>query len=177
MIAILLTVICLAVPAVAALVEFVVSAGLSERHHSHHDTYVMSSATSSVFVMAMVFMGVLGLVFAWLCRVNVFNADEVTVLGFFASFEVVVCIMWLAMRRYNVSTYDTYMEITPFVGPKRVINYSDIEHLRWSGFSGLAGSRSISVIVNGKNAGTLLGSLDLEQILLRINRDDLFDDN
>ena len=91
--------------------------------------------------------------------------------------QVVVCIMWLAMRRYNVSTYDTYMEITPFVGPKRVINYSDIEHLRWSGFSGLAGSRSISVIVNGKNAGTLLGSLDLEQILLRINRDDLFDDN
>lgn len=171
----LLLVACIAVPIAAAVMELYVNSRLSERHHSHHDTYSMPTVIFSVLVIAMVFMGVLGCLLVWLCHMHVFNADETVMLSFFASFEIVMFVMWYVMRRYNVSTYADHMEVTPFVGKTRSIKYEDIEHLRWSGSKPPATDRSISVIVDGKIAATILGSLDIEQILLSINRDDILD--
>lgn len=162
-------------PLVAMILELLSGGGLIERHHSHHDTYVISNIMSRVLVMAMVFMGLLGIMLSWLCMMEVFAADETVMLGFFASFVDVMFVMWFAMRRYLVCTYDDRMEVVPLVGRRRTVRYDEIEQLRWSSAFTLMGNRSISVIVDGKVAVQLLGTLDLEQILLRINRDDAFE--
>lgn len=165
-----LLIICL--PVVAVLMLWANDSGMTERHHSHHDTYVISGIMSRVLVMAMLFMGLLGVVLSWLCAMGVFYADETVVLGFFAGFVVVMFVMWFSMSRYLVCTYDDHMEIVPLIGRRRSIRYDDIEELRWSSAFMLVGNRSISVIVDGKVAAQLLGTLDLEQILLRIDRND-----
>lgn len=163
-------------PTIAVVLEFMNSVRLSERHHSHHDTYGVSIVMLSVLVMAMVFMGLLGLVLSWLCYVGVFHADGTVMLGFFSSFVLVMFVMWMAMRRYHVSTYDDYMVITPYVGKSQTIHYDKIERLRWSGSRSFFGDRSLSVIVGGKVVAVLVGVVDIEQILQSINRTDILDE-
>lgn len=171
----LLITVTIALAIVAAIIEWIGDIDMVERHHSHHDTYVISGIMSRVLVMALLFMGLLGVMLGWLCMVGVFEADETVMLAFFASFEVVMFVMWLSMRRYLVCTYDDYMEVVPLFGRRRTIYYDDITELRWSSAFTLVGNRSLSVIVDGKVAAQLLGTLDLEQILLRINRLDVLE--
>ena len=72
------------IPVVALAFEHVGNVRISERHHSHHDTYVVPVEFTRSLVLAMTFMAVLGLLVAWLCERDVFLADAVVVLGFFA---------------------------------------------------------------------------------------------
>lgn len=171
----LLIAVCAGTPLIAVLINWVNDADMTERHHSHHDTYVISGIMSRVLVLAMIFMGLLGIMLSWLCMVGVFDGDETVMLGFFSSFVVVTFAMWFSLRRYLVCTFEDHLEIVPLIGPRRSIRYDDIELMRWSSAFTLVGSRSLSVIVNGKVAAQLLSTLDLEQILLRINRDDVLE--
>ncbi|MDO5118454.1 MAG: hypothetical protein Q4D48_00075 [Coriobacteriales bacterium] len=172
---VVLAAICIVLPTIAMLAEWIVSARLSERHHSKHDTYVIPFALTGALSLAMFFMGLLGILLSWLCYVGVFRADITTMIGFFASFVVVMFVMWSALRRYRVATFDDHLEVTPFAGRKQIIKYSDIDRMRWSTPFGLTGNRSILISVDGEVQAVLIGTFDLDQILLRINRNDVLD--
>lgn len=160
---------------VAALIEWGSDLGISERHHSHHDTYVVSGAFTRALVFAMIFMGCMGVVFCWLCRIGVFAASTVVVAGFFVAFIVVMFAMWALMRRYKVVTYDDRMEVTPFVGRTVEVRYADITEMEWANPWTVSDMPSIHVMVGDRYVATLWSALDLEQILQRINRYDVLE--
>lgn len=176
MIPIVLLAIAIGLPTIAVITEFVFSTRLTERHHRHHDTYSVSIIMLSTVVMAMLFMGLLGVLLFWLCHVGVFKAEANVILGFFSSFVLVMFVMWLAMRRYHVSTYDEYMEITPFVGRTCTVRYDQIERLHWSGSRSPYSGRSLSVVVGERVVAVLVGLVDVDQIVQRINRQDLMEE-
>lgn len=169
----LLAATCAVFPIIAMLLEWVFDVRLSERHHSKHDTYVISSALTGALALAMLFMGLLGLILSWLCHVGVFRANNTSMIGFFASFVLVMFVMWMALRNYRVATYDDHLEVTPFIGRMRSIRYQDIEQLRWTSSWLPTSNRSLSIIVNGESVAVLIGTFDIDQILLRINRNDV----
>lgn len=166
-------IIAVAVPVIVSLLEWLRSGDMSERHHSHHDTFVIGASLSRSLVAAMIFMGVTGLVFGWLCEIDVFEADTAVVLGFFDGFLVVALVIWFVMRRYRVALYRDHMIVTPFVGPPVAVRYEDISSMEWTGYRSGSGYRNLTVFVDGERATTLWGGLDLEQILMRIDRFDV----
>jgi len=113
---VILTVATVGMPVLAALIERIGSVGISERHHSHHDTYVLSSAFSRALVLAMLFMGLMGIILGWLCSVGVFVANAVVILSFFVAFLTVMFVLWITIRRFKVALFDDQMVVTPFVG-------------------------------------------------------------
>lgn len=162
-----------AIPLAASLVDVTGGSGISERHHSHHDTYGISNALLRALLIAMIFMSGVGLILTWLCQVGVFDARPSVVLGFFESFLIVCFVLWLCMRRYRVVTYDSYMVVTPFVGSPIRIDYDRISALRWRLSWMWTASRGIEVFVGGKRVAFLWGALDTEEILMRIDRYDV----
>jgi hypothetical protein len=84
-------------------------------------------------------------------------------------------VMWAALRRYRVATFDDHLEVTPFIGKMRTIRYADIERMSWSKPLGISPNRSILIQVDGEVRAVLVGTFDLDQILLRINRNDVLD--
>lgn len=168
-----LSAIAVGMPLLSIFIELAGSAGISERHHSHHDTFVISSALTRSVVLSMVFMGVTGLLLTWLCALSVFRADPTVVLSFFSSFIFVAFFMWLIMRRYRVSLYDDFMDVRPFFGGMRSVNYADIESMEWAGVRVGTGYRDLVVYEDGDVFTRIPGVLDIEQILLRIDRYDV----
>lgn len=161
------------VPLLALVADRVSGPRIAERHHGHHDTYSVSIAFMRSLVFAMLFMGGVGLILSWLCRVGVFDARPSIVLGFFSSFLVVCFCMWFGMRRYRVVTYDTYLTVTPFIGRRVRVNYDEITGLTWlSNWNGPT-ARNIRVEVGGRPVATLWGALDTDEILMRIDRYDV----
>ena len=65
-------------PIFALLFEHVGNVRISERHHRHHDTYVVPVAFTRGLVLAMAFMSVLGLVLGWLCAALEFLPGSLT---------------------------------------------------------------------------------------------------
>ena len=165
------------IPAIAVILEWSAAARTASRHHTHHDTYVVATSLSRAMVVSMVFMGLMGLFLGKLTSDGVFagSADARVVLGFFVAFLGVLFVIWLALRRYQVKLYDGYMEVTPFIGPNVEIAYDDIDSMVWSGIRAGTGYQNLGVYVDGKRAATLLGILDIDQILMRINRFDVLD--
>ena len=161
-----------ALPVVACLIEWAGSAGISERHHSHHDTYVISSALSRSLAFAMVLMGAIGLMLGWLCDVGGFDVSADVVVPFFSSFVIVVFVLWAFMRRYRVSLYDDFMDVRPYIGHMRTVKYDQIERMEWTGVRCGTGFRSLVIYPAGEHPVKLPGVLDLEHILVRIDRDD-----
>ena len=168
-----LMVVAIVIPVLAALIETMGGVGIAERHHSHHDTYVVETSFSRALVIAMFFMGIVGIVLSWLCTMGVFIASPLVVITFFVAFLVVMFSMWICMRRYRVATYEEYMDITPFVGGNIHVVYRDIERMEWYGPRSGTGYRNLMVYVDGRPVGMLWGILDLEQILMRVDRYDV----
>jgi hypothetical protein len=173
--AIQFTLIAVLIPVVAGIMLWATSGDISERHHSHHDTYVMASTLSWSLVFSMVFMGALGILLEWLCMVGVFRANGVVVLGFFDAFLIVAFVYWLLLRRYKVVTYDDEMVVTPFLGKTVVIRYKDISAMEWTTSIITPKSRNVRVFVGHQRRALLWSVLDLNQILVRINRFDVLD--
>ena len=163
---------------VAALVLIVFrdsSSSIAERHHSHHDTYLIATTLIWSLVFAMVFMGALGAILGWLCMIEVFTADPVTVLVFFDSFLVVSFGYWLLLCRYKVVTYEDHLEVTPFFGKRQSIDYRDISALEWTPSFVIENGRNVRVFVGHRRRALLWGALDLDQILIRIDRFDVLE--
>lgn len=166
----------LGIPALVSALEWTLLNDIVERHHSHHDTYRVSNTLTHTLVMIMVFMGFLGVVLGWLCNVGVFRANSHVLLAFFLSFLGVSLLIWTWLHRYKVVTYDDRMHITPPIGTRRTIRYDEIESMKWHRSKSLLGYENLRVRVKGSyRRVTLWGMLDLEQILMRINRYDAID--
>lgn len=168
-----LLVVAVVVPVLALVVEHAGNVRISERHHSHHDTYVVPASFTRALVLAMAFMSALGLVATWLCQEGVFVESPLAVLGFFDAFVVTSFVLWLMLCRYRVSTFGDCMVVTPFVGPSVWVRYERIERLVWSGMRMESGFRGLDVWVDGRRAVRLLGIVDVEQIIMSIDRFDL----
>lgn len=171
----ILTVIAVGIPLAAAVLLWKNSGTIAERHHSHHDTYVVAGTLTWSLVFAMIFMGALGTLLGWLCTMGVFHMDPTVVLGFFDSFLVVSFLYWLLLRRYKVVTYDDRMEVTPFFGRTVEIPYARISAMEWTPSILMQSSRNVHVFVGTRRKAVLWGGLDLNQILIRINRFDVLD--
>ena len=170
---VLLAAVAVALPLVALVIEHAGNVRITERHHSHHDTYVVPASFTRSIVLSMVFMGVFGLLMGWLCSANVFAASHVTVLAFFDAYLVMSFALWLALCRYRVSTFSDCMVVTPFLGPRVWVAYAEIDRLAWSGLRMESGFRSLDVYVGGRRVVKLRGIVDIEQILMSIDRFDL----
>ena len=171
----LYTALAVAIPVAASIIVFTREVGISERHHSHHDTYVIGSTLTLMLVFTMIIMGAIGLLLGWLCLVGVFRASYTVVLGFFDAFLVITFLLWLLLRRYKVVIYDDHLEYTPFFGHKVTVAYDEISAMEWSPSILMPSSRSIRVFVGNRRRVLLWSGLDLDQILVRINRFDTLD--
>jgi len=163
------------IPLASSLLLFVYDVGISERHHSHHDTYVIGSNLMITLVLAMILMGGIGILLGWLCLIGVFWMDCSFVMSFFDAFLVVTFAFWLVIRRYKVTTYDDRLEITPFFGPRTAVAYDDISAMEWTPSILMPSRRNVVIYVGQKPVALLWSGLDLEQILVRINRFDVLD--
>ena len=169
----LLVVVAVLVPLVALVLEHAGNVRITERHHSHHDTYVVSAPFRRSLVLAMTFVAVLGLALAWLCEADVFVADAELPLVFADAFLVTCFVLWCFLCRYRVSTFGDCMVVTPLVGPRVWVRYDDIDRLEWRGMRMESGFRSLAVWVGGRRVVTLHGIVDVEQIIMSIDRFDL----
>lgn len=170
---VLLVAVAVVVPLVALVLEHAGNVRITERHHSHHDTYVVSAPFRRSIVLAMTFFSALGLVLAWLCEMDVFIDAGALALVFTDGFVLMCFVLWCFLCRYRVSTFRDCMTVTPFVGPRVWVRYDQIERLEWSGMRMESGFRSLVVWVDGRPAVTLLGIVDVEQIIMSIDRYDL----
>lgn len=161
------------VPSAAMVIEHVGNVRISERHHSHHDTYVVPVSFTRGLGLAMAFMGVLAVLLGWLCLEDVLAASELVVLGFFDAFLVTCFAMWLCLCRYRVSVFSDSMVVTPLVGRNVWVRYDEIERLEWTGMRMASGFRSLAVWVGGRRVATLLGIVDVEQVIMSMDRFDL----
>lgn len=168
-----LFVIALLVPSAAMVIEHVGDVRISERHHSHHDTYVVPVSFTRSLALAMGFMGVLGILLGWLCYEGFLGVSALVVLAFFDAFLVTCFAMWLCLCRYRVSVFSDSMVVTPIVGRNVWVSFDEIDRLEWTGMRMETGFRSLAVWVGGRRVTTLLGIVDVEQIIMSMDRFDL----
>ena len=64
------------------------------------------------------------------------------------------------------------MDVRPYLGSVRTIRYDKIERMEWRGVRCGTGFRSLEVISAGERPVRLPGVLDLEHVLVHIDRDD-----
>lgn len=160
------------IPLMALVFERAGNVRISERHHSRHDTYVVPVTFTRALTHAMLLMGFMGLVLGALCMTDVFSADPYAVMAFFDAFVVTTYVLWWHICRYKVSIFGDCMVVTPLVGPDIWVQYDQIERMEWTGFRKSSGYRDLDVIVDGRRMVRLHGIVDLEQILMRIDRFD-----
>lgn len=160
-------------PICAVAIERLTDAGLSERHHRHHDTFTISYILTRAIMWGMVGMSVLGIVLGWLCLTGAVLTRGDVVMGFFSSAVVVLFASWAFIRRYKVACYDDRMVVTPFLGGGRTVFFADIDRMEWSGFRKASGYRNLDVYVDGSQVVRLSGTVDIEQVLLHIDRFDV----
>lgn len=159
-------------PVIAVALSFLAGANLSERHHVHHDTYLVSLVVSRTFALVMVFMGVLGGLVGWLCHLGVFAAEAVVAESFFVAFQLTLLFMFVAAMRYQVTAYDDRMIVRQPFGPNKTIRYGDIASMEWRpSFLG-PNLRDLWIISKAGKRTRLWCLLDIEQLLLRIDRFD-----
>ena len=159
-------------PVLALLLEHMGNVRLSERHHRHHDTYVVPVSFARGLVLAMAFMSVLGFVLGWLCAMLEFLPSPLPVFAFFDAFIVTCFAGWAILNRYKVSVFDERLMITPFLGPDATVRYDRIDVMQWTGLRKGSGYRDLVIWAGGRRVGRLSGMVDIEQILMAIDRFD-----
>lgn len=168
----LLVIPAVALPALALLVERAGRVRISERHHSHHDTYVVPVSFTRSLVIAMAFMGCLGIVLAVACAMVEFFPTPDDVLVFFDSFIATAFLMWWVIRRYKVSVFSDHLVVTPFFGSHVLVLYDEIDLLEWAGTRKGSGYRDLVIWAGGHGTVRISGMVDVEQILMAIDRFD-----
>lgn len=95
-------------------------------------TPVPPELTNSL-VKAMVVMGGVGVVLGVLCLTGVFWQRYVFVLAFFDAFVICLFAAWLALCRHQVALFEDHMVVTPLLGRRVLVRYSDVDRLSWGG--------------------------------------------
>lgn len=165
----------LALPICTCILGVLTTPDISERHHTHHDTYSVSLVISRTLMLVMVFMGVLGALTGWLCHIGVFPADPVVPLAFFVSFQLTLFLLAVAVVRYQVMTYDDHMLVRRAFGRTRLVRYDQIERMRW--VSSLLGShlKDLRIYARDGRSVRVWSLLDVEQLLFSIDRFDVLE--
>lgn len=171
-----LMVVVFAMPVIAALIASLAGTDISERHHAHHDTYGVPLVASRALVLVMVFMGVLGGLVGWLCRLGVFATDPLVPLSFFVSFEVAILVLLIVFVRYQVMVYDDHITVRQAFVHSVSIPYDQIDDMEW--VWSFLGARTQDLRISAQDGTSLRvwSLLDIEQILLRIDLFDTLDD-
>lgn len=182
-----MTILCV-LPLVVVVRAWARTRDIPERHHAHHDSYAISSTLLLCNVVVIIFMSSIGIFLTSLCMSGTCNADAAVVCCFFAAFVTTVFGLWIILSRYCVATYENEMHVTPFIGSTRVIPYSAITRMKWLEFGALTGQQSLRVWAQRVRTPApevasstqlvacsvvIWGVLDIDQILLRINRFDV----
>lgn len=173
----LLILISIVIPVLACLFELGPTTTLSELHHKHFDSYRAQSALSGSLCMVMVLMGTLCLLFVILCNVGFFLISPIIIMGFFASFIVVMFVSWLATKHFQVITYRDYLVIYPFFGRYKKLFYKDIVRIRRGSVLEPLGYHSIYLYDGAGRHYFIWGALDVDNIMLKVNRFDVFDEH
>ncbi len=170
------------IPALVALLceHFFSSFRISERHHAHHDTYLVPPLFTRGVALCMVLFALLGDMIGVMCLMRVFSADPTVCLAFFDAAVITMWVLWATLCRYKVSIFEANEEhgrrvvITPLIGLPKVVRVDDITHMSWFGMRKNSGYRDLLFWENGKRLAHIWAIVDLEQILLHIDRFDAF---
>ena len=162
-------------PLGAAYVEGRDNVLIAERHHRHHDTYSVPPALTNSLVKAMVVMGLVGVLLGVLCLTGIFWQRYVFVLAFFDAFVITLFVAWVALCRHKVALFEDYMVVTPPLGHDVSVRYADIDRLVWGGVRHATGYRNLHIGVDGTYVACVLGVMDVEQVLLHLDRFDAFE--
>ena len=146
---------------------------IAERHHSHHDTYVVSPDFLRSLVVAMLIVGCVGVLLGIFCMIGLFDAGQEVLLAFAVAFNLTMFGMWLLLSRYKVSFFRDRGVITPFLGRDVCFFYNDVESLDWKGVRRSSGYRDLVVREKGGRALRIWGIVDIEQVLLHVDRFDV----
>lgn len=162
------------IPLLSASIEMLAGTRILERHHVHHDTYVVSPVVSRTLILVTVFMGVLGATVGWLCHLGVFTSDPSVPLAFFIMFQLTMLFIVIGSMRYQVMAYDDLMVVRPAYGFTRTIRYDQIDYMSWVSPFLTPHMRDVRVHSKTGDSVRLWSLLDIEQILLRIDCFDKF---
>ena len=89
------------------------------------------------------------------------------------AFELTLLLMVMAVVRYRVMAYDEYMIVWPPFGLPRTLYYDRIEHMEWrSSYLG-PHLRDLYVRTSDRKRARIWCLVDIEQVLLRIDRFDV----
>ena len=163
------------IPLFAGILMLLAATDLSERHHLHHDTYSISQAMPNTLVLVMVFMGVLGALTGWLCHLGVFGSDPIVPLGFFASFQMALLFAFFGVIRCRVMAYDDRMVVRPWIGRSKQVAYKDIVRMVRSLSLLSPHFHDLRVYTASGDRVRVSGLLDVEQMLVRIDRFDVLE--
>ena len=161
-------------PVVAAIVTMLSGLEMPERYHLHHDTYAISPVVSRSFVLNMLFMGMLGTLVGWLCRLGVFAADPLIPAAFFTAFLVSLYMILMLVLAYRVTVYDDRMIVHLAFRGARTIYYDEIESMEWIPSLLDPRLRDLNIVPRTGRKLRVWCLLDIEKMLLRIDRFDAF---
>lgn len=146
---------------------------LAERHHSHHDTYVVPPDFTRALVVAMLVMGCTGVLLGVFCLVGLFDTSQEVVLFFTVGFVVTMFVLWAMLCRYKIALYEDRAVLTPFFGHDQFFFYCDVTAMDWSGIRRNSGYRDLVVSIKDGRKLRIWGIIDIEQILLHADRFDV----
>lgn len=161
-------------PVVATATTMLSGFEMPERHHLHHDTYAISPVISRSYVLNMLFMGMLGTLVGWLCHLGVFAADPLIPVAFFTAFLVSLQLILAFVLAYRVTVYDDYMIVRLAFRGTRTIYYDEIEAMEWVPSLLDPRLRDLRIIPRTGRRLRIWCLLDIEQMLMRIDRFDAF---
>lgn len=146
---------------------------LAERHHSHHDTYVVSPDYTRSLVVAMLIVGFMGALLALFCVIGVFASPWAPVLAFTDAFVLTMLVLWLLLSRYKVSLFEDRGVITPLLWRDECFFYQEIQAMDWTGLHRNSGYRDLRIRVADGRSIRVWGLVDIEQVLLHVDRFDV----
>lgn len=146
---------------------------LAERHHSHHDTYVVPPDFTRALVVAMLVMGCVGVLLSAFCIVGMFDTDCAVVLAFTVGFTFTIFVLWLMLCRYKVALYEDRGVLTPFLGHDHFFFYNDVVAMDWMGIRRNSGYRDLVISLEDGQKLRIWGVIDIEQVLLHTDRFDV----
>ncbi len=174
------------VPLCALLFVWHRRSSLPERHHAHHDTYTASTLfiySLSALTVCITCVGV-----CLTCALQ-FEAmpspwdDVIAAASFFAAFSYTLSCALIIISRYSIQTYENEMHLTTLMGATYVIPYADIVSMYWTSRSSFLEAPALRLCytpVPDQSAHhahpvhiKIWALLDIDQILLRINRFDV----
>jgi hypothetical protein len=163
----------IALPVVGILVERDGSS-IAERHHQHHDTYLVPQSFTRFLVTWTLIVSAVGIGAAALAWGGVIPGHVSLMLGVFLALDLVLAVEWVLSRHYRIATFTDHLTVRTFLGHEVTLDYASIERMSWLP-ARLSGFPDLSVTYGGGKRIKLSGMVDLDQVVERIGRSDVLE--